>query len=494
MRSRPRLCIVHAWMLFLTGRLDAVEPRLRDAERALRDLGPEVQDELLGMVATIRASLASIQDDAPRAIALSREALERLPEQSAHWRSQSSISLGIALDSSGNVAGAIQAFDDAAAISQHAGNTFQAMIALWSLAVRQIMRGRLRQAEWTYRRALHFARERGEARLPATALAHIGLGDLLRERNDLQTAERHLREGLELGRQGGNFGTRLGAHMGLARVLQAQGAADAARDALRPAEDLVRKSNTLPLYVVWLAATRARLWLAQGNLTDAVRWAEEYGPGADEELARLGTHVRNLTLFTLARVYIARGSAGARQALPMLERMQHVAESEGRTGVVIEALTLQALALAACGDASQAISALQRALVLAEPEGYVRLFVDEGVLMAVLLQHIVKRGISTQYARKLLATFQQPAEGPGLRLDEASTPSRGVTQLLPEPLSERELEVLRLIASGRSNREIASDLYISLGTVKTHINNTYRKLGAHSRTRALTRARDLNLI
>ena len=196
-------------------------------------------------------------------------------------------------------------------------------------------------------------------------------------------------------------------------------------------------------------------------------------------------------MFTLARVYIAQGSAGAQQALPMLKRMLHTAESEGRTGVVIEALTLQALALTARGDTAQAISALQQALVVAEPEGYVRLFVDEGAPMAVLLQHIAKRGILLEYVGTLLAAFQQPAEGPMPRLKANSL---GAAYLLPEPLSERELEVLRLIASGLSNREIAQELFVTPGTAKRHVHNIYRKLEVRSRTQAIARARDLNLI
>jgi len=515
--TRPRLCLVHAWMLFLTGHVDAVEPRLQDAEQALHNAGSwsesapagastlgEVHNELQGMLATVRASLASLRDDAPRAIALARDALARLPEQSAHWRSQSSISLGIALDVTGDVRGAIQAFDDAATISQRAGDTFQAVIALWSLAARQIMQGRLREAEATYRRTLHFAAERGQARLPAMALAHIGLGDLLRERNDLQAAERHVREGLELVRQGGNFGTLLGGYMSLARVLQAQGAASAAIEALRPAEELVSNARSLPLYVVWVEATRVRLWLAQGNLPAAVDWAQHYGPRADEAQAMLGTHVRNFMLLTLARVYIAQCDAGIAKALPLLERILHLAETEGRTGTVIEALALQALALAVGRDNVRALSVLERALVLAEPEGYVRLFVDEGVPMAALLQQAAEQSAASRYARKLLAAFPIPeVRGPGttprehLAVDEHMADTSVLaaqSSPLVEPLSPRELEVLRLLAAGASNREIGARLVISAGTVKAHLHHIYGKLDVHNRTEAAARARALGLL
>ena len=516
-RARPRLCLVHAWMLFLTGRLDAVEPRLHDAERALGDAvlpikhAPAIastpgddQDELCGMLATIRAGLASLRGDAPKAIDLAGEALARLPEASGHWRSQSSISLGIALDVAGDVPAAIQAFEDAATISQRAGNTFQAIIALWSLAARQVMQGRLRRAETTYHRAVQLAAGQGQLRLPAVALAHIGLSDLLRERNDLTAAEQHAREGLDLVRQGGNFGTLLGGYMSLARVLQARGAADAAGEALQPAEELVANARSMPLYVAWVEATRVRLWLAQGELAQAADWASENGLRLEQEQAMLGTHVRNLALLTLARVYLAQCDTGRDSALPLLQRVLRRAESEGRTGVVIETLALQALAFAYRGDNARAITTLEQALALAEPEGYVRLFVDEGPPMARLLQRAAERSAWSSYAQRLLSAFplppsSEPETTPGEYHEPAehTLHSSGVappSSPLVEPLTARELEVLRLLAMGASNREIGDHLVISAGTVKAHLHRIYGKLDVHNRTEAAAWARTFGLL
>jgi LuxR family maltose regulon positive regulatory protein len=340
--------------------------------------------------------------------------------------------------------------------------------------------------------------------LPAVALAHIGLADLLRERNDLQAAEQHAREGLDLVKQGGNFGTLLGGYMSLARVLQAQGAANAAHEALRPAEELVGKARSLPLYVAWVEATRVRLWLAQGNLVEAIGWARSYGPRADDEQVMLGTHVRNFALLTLARVYLAEPGAGLDSALPLLQRLLRRAEAEGRTGIVIEARALQALAFAQCGETARAISMLQQALVLAEPESYVRLFVDEGLPMATLLQQLAARRDAPAHVRTLLSAFpgggnSGPATMPGDYLAAAEpTAHRAVTAPPPsplvEPLSERELQVLRLLAAGASNREIGERLVISAGTVKAHLHHIYGKLDVHNRTQAVAWARAFGLL
>jgi LuxR family maltose regulon positive regulatory protein len=188
-------------------------------------------------------------------------------------------------------------------------------------------------------------------------------------------------------------------------------------------------------------------------------------------------------------VFVAQGKL--EEALRLLGRLLSAAHAGGRTGSVIEILTLQALILQRVGDTDRATSVLGRALSLAEPEVYVRMFVDEGDPMTALLRSLQARGASSGYVDRLLVALQR--SGGGARVPVGPTVST-YGQRLPEGLSERELEVLRLVASGRSNREIARELYVSLGTVKTHINNTYRKLGVNSRTRAVARARDLDLV
>jgi LuxR family maltose regulon positive regulatory protein len=206
---------------------------------------------------------------------------------------------------------------------------------------------------------------------------------------------------------------------------------------------------------------------------------------ADDELS----YSREVEYLVLARVFVAQGKL--EEALRLLGRLLSSAHAGGRMGSVIEILTLQALILQRVGDTARATSILGRALSLAEPEVYVRMFVDEGDPMAALLRHLPANGASAGYVDRLLVALRR--SGGGNRMSVGPTIS-SYGQRLPEALSERELEVLRLVASGRSNREIARELYVSLGTVKTHINNTYRKLGANSRTKAVARARDLNLL
>jgi LuxR family transcriptional regulator, maltose regulon positive regulatory protein len=232
---------------------------------------------------------------------------------------------------------------------------------------------------------------------------------------------------------------------------------------------------------------RARLMLAQGKVEDASRWCAERGLGVEDE----PSYLREREHLILARVLFAQGEVD--QARRLLERHLEEAQAQRRRGSEIEILMLQALALWDKGEKERAVSILTQALTLAEPEGYVRTFVDEGPQMATLLSEVLnahqRRHLerpdrpSAHYLRKLLAVLEQAASG--------ATP---LTAQLPEPLSERELEVLILIEAGKSNRRIAQELFVTAGTVKTHIRSIYRKLDAHSRTQALVRARDLNLL
>jgi LuxR family transcriptional regulator, maltose regulon positive regulatory protein len=235
-----------------------------------------------------------------------------------------------------------------------------------------------------------------------------------------------------------------------------------------------------------LEALKARVWIAQGKLADALAWARVRGLTVDDDLS----YLREFEHVTLARVLIAcskrdRDDRSIHQAMRLLERLLEAAQAGERAGSVIEILLLQALAHQAQGDMPAALALLNRALTLAEPEGYVRIFVDEGEAMRNLLRHAAACGIVTSYTQRLLPAFDKPAR-PVSALAEAAD--------LAEPLTAREVEVLRLIAAGMRNQEIADHLFISLPTVKRHIANAYGKLGVGHRTEAVARANDLNLL
>ena len=496
-RSRPRLSVAYAIAALFGGRLEAVEPLLRDAERAL-GVSPEVSRasppekgargwlaDLPGCIAIIRGDLARMRGDAPRAIELSRRALAYLPEDSTYLRSKAAWNLGIAHWMGGDLASAGRAFVGLITDNRATGNAYLPLLASYGLGQIQAVQGRLREAAKAYQRVLRLGNEEGKPLLPVAGWAYLGMSELLYEWNDLDAAMRHLTEGLELGKRVGTAGPLATGYTVLARVRQARGDASGALEAIERARKIAPDPDTRHLFNP-LAPHWARVWLAQGDVEAAARWARERGLGIDDEL----DFPREVEHIVLARVLIAQDRSD--EALRLLGRLLSAALAGGRTGRVIEILVLQALARLAQGDTARAVSTLARALPLAEPEDYSRIFVDEGESMAPLLRSAASAGgASPEYAGELLAAFRHPAEGPEPHIG-ANPP--GGAQLLPEPLSERELEVLRLIAKGLSNREIAQELFVTPGTVKRHTHNIYGKLEVRSRTQAVARARDLNLV
>jgi LuxR family transcriptional regulator, maltose regulon positive regulatory protein len=228
---------------------------------------------------------------------------------------------------------------------------------------------------------------------------------------------------------------------------------------------------------------RTRVWIRQGRLSEALGWVRERGLSADDDLS----YLREFEHITLARVLLAqyaaeRGGRFLDEASGFLERLLQAAEEGGRTGSIIEILGLQALASQARGDSPAALASLQRALALAEPEGYVRIFVDEGRPMASLLRAAAKHGITASYVRRLLAAVDKTQE------------TAPIQQAMIEPLSERELDVLRLLGSDLDGPDIARELVVSLNTVRTHTKNIYAKLGVNNRRAAVRRAQELDLL
>jgi LuxR family transcriptional regulator, maltose regulon positive regulatory protein len=502
---RPRPYLFYAEMLFLLGRYEAAEANLQTVEHALSGNGgaseassdnlgePPMSDqertELRSMVFAIRASIASVYGDLPRTVTLSQQALRGLPEEALVWRGNTLAQLGVAYSLNGDMKAASRTFAEAYAVNERADNAYAIQIVTWRSARLQVAQGRLRQAADIYRQVLQQASEEvalGE--LPVTGYCYLDLGDLLREWNDLGAAAQHLEAGIERIERAGSPTILLDGYITLARLRQALEDEEGTLRAFQQAQSLVRRHDLPSRFVARLAAHQARLWLAQGNLEDATRWAQD----CELDVGEL-SYLREAEYLTLARVLIARGKLV--EARQLLERLLTAAEDGGRMKSAIEILILQALASQAQGEMARALGALESALELAQPEGYVRTFVDEGAAIANLLVHA--RGAHDErpgadpdsghpgYVGKLLAAFRQP-----------SAPQHLPPEVLPsiDLLSDRELEVLQLVAAGFKNQQIAEELFVVVGTVKAHLNSIYRKLGAQSRIQAVSRAKDLGLL
>ena len=331
--------------------------------------------------------------------------------------------------------------------------------------------------------------------MPAAAYMHVGLGDLLRERNELDEAALYLTRGIELSRKWhqGMGDTLCDNYIFQARLKQAQGDLAGALEAIWQAEQLPQIYQDVPRFGGPVDARRAELDLAQATsgavasdlryLAAAEDWAERQGLGVDDPIVSLDDEMEHIVF---ARLLLAKNKYD--RVLHLLARLLLSAENYGRTGSVIKISILQALAQQARGDIEQALFSLKQALLLAEPEGYIRIFLDEGQPIAQLLYEATARGIAPEYSGRLLVQF--PTEEQTIPL----TPPHSHTHTLIEPLTKREQEVMQLIASGASNAEIAQALYIAVGTVKNHVKNIYSKLDVHSRAQAIARARDLGLI
>jgi len=380
----------------------------------------------------------------------------------------------------------------AAAFIRTSENLFATVSSMTLLARLHILQGRLRQAAATYEQLMQVVlRPEVLQTAPSSLFYYFGLGDLLREWNELEAAERHLMQGMALIKETVTlepFVAVLG-YTALARLQQARGNSREARATLDALEQVAEQRHFPQHLLAQGAAVRAQLELAQGDLAAAIRWADSSGLSAvDEDL----NYPHEGAYLAHARVCIAQGRDDAaapflQEALHLLDRLQMSAETKARLGSVLEILIVRALALEAQGDRMSAHSTLERALVRAEPEGYIRLFVDEGPPMLALLRLAYRRSIVPEYVATLLAAFgeQHTADLP------LPSPRSSV---LAEPLTEREREVLRLLLEGASNREIARRLVLSVNTVKRHVYNLCGKLGVQNRAQAIIRTRDLHLV
>ncbi len=419
--------------------------------------------------------------DVARTLSHARRALDLVDEGDHLGRGTATGFLGLVHWTTGELEVAHGFWATSTSSLQMAGYAADSLGTSIAMADIRIAQGRLQEAMTTYERGLSLATERGAPVLRGAADMHVGMSGILIERNDLAVARQHLQSSRDLGEHLGLAQNPYRWRVAMARIQTAEGDLGAALELLDEAARLY-VSDYFP-NVRPIAAQKARLWIAQGSLREALGWAREQGLSARDEL----TYVREFEHTMLARLLLAQsaldGADGPRrEAMDLLERLLELAIEGDRTGSAIEILILQALARHRQGDTPVALVSLERALLLAEPEGYVRVFLDEGPPMTALLERSAKHGIARSYVGQLLAATTRP---------EGATP---INQGLIEPLSERELDVLRLLASDLNGPAIAAELVVSLNTVRSHTKSIYAKLGVNDRRAAVRRAEELDLL
>ena len=501
-RARPRLCLAQAYGAAMGFQVEALEALLDDAERAFAVSGDEPYEASAGRpvsslanipagIAFLRAVLARLRGDPALASDHNRQALAQLGEDDWLMRYLVRWNQAVADWLGGRPGPAERGLAEVLAELRAAGQFFAGFLAMrvcYDLGEVRRAQGNLDAALATYRQALEEAGESSQTAI--TGPAHVGLAQVLYERDEVAAALDHATRGVTLCRQltfTQSLATGLAvvarirhAHGDVAGALEAMG--EAGQAGLSP--QVIALLNPVP-------SQRARLLLAQGDVSAAAQWAKAAGLSPEDE----PDYPREPAYLVLARVLLAQDRPGP--ALTLLQRLLATAASQGRTGSVIEIQALRALALAARGDHAGALGALAEAVTLACPQGYVRVFADEGAPMRALLtrlsaarkdQRAPARDIDPDYLAGLLRACGQAGAAPPSRRAAAALPG------MVEPLTDREVEVLRLLAAGRSNQRIAHELVVTLDTVKKHVTHVLAKLGAANRTEAVARARQLGLI
>jgi LuxR family maltose regulon positive regulatory protein len=496
-RVRPVLGVGLVGALVVSGDVEGAEGRLRDVERWLdpaTGMSREIQGRSAEMIVAdheefrrlpetvevYRAALALGRGDGPGTVSHAQRALDLAPEDDHLSRAAASGLLGLAYWGRGELEAAHRAYAESMAGLHRAGHladTFGCAIALADIRLAQ---GRLTDAMRTYEQALERAAGQHEPVLRGKADMYVGMSGICRERGDQQEAIRLLALSRELGPLSELPQNLCRWRIGMARIRQAAGDLAGAVDLLGEAERLY-VSDYFP-NVRPVPAWKARIWLAQGRLSEALGWVRERGLSVDDDLS----YLFEFEHITLARVLLARAAKerstpSLDQATALLVRLLLAAEDGERTGSVIEILVLQAIAGQMRGDIPAALASLHRAAVLSEPEGYVRIFADEGAPMASLLRAAVKSPMAPRYLRRLVAAMNNTEFTP--------PDDRG----LIDPLSERELAVLRLLGTDLGGPAIARELMVSLNTVRTHTSHIYTKLGVNSRRAAVRRAEELDV-
>ena len=465
--ARPALWVMYASVLLFASQLSKVEPTLHAAEAALQrvELDAKTRD-LVGHIATIRATVAVTQHQGATIIVQSRRALEYLHPDNLPVRTATTCMLGYAYQLQGDRAAASRAYTESLAISQAIGHTIITIMATIGIGNLQEAENQLHLAAATYQRVLQLV---GDPPLPVTCEAYLGLARIFYQWNDLDAAQQHAQTSVYLAQQIDNTDRSVAGEVLLARLKLTRGDVAGAAVMLAEASQIAHQQHFV-LLVPEVAAVQVLTLLQQGNLVAAAQLAQAH------ELPS-----------SLARMHMVQGDSSA--AVAVLGAWRRQVEAKGWADEQLQVMVLQALAFHSHGEHDEAMRLLGDALVLAAPGGFIRLFVDEGVPMARLLSVASAQGVMPDYSGKLLAVWEAGAQK---RVDTAYIPPSA--QFLLEPLSQRELEVLHLIAQGLSNQEMSARLFLAVSTVKGHNQKIFNKLQVQRRTEAVARARELGLL
>jgi LuxR family maltose regulon positive regulatory protein len=487
--SRPWLCIYEAYSHSWFGELDEADRLLEEAEKRIRSetSAPDAR-AMQGLLAYVKSRVTAMRGDIHRAIEFCLEAREYTPASNLALQLDTRITLGYEYFLNGDYANASPILHETIRLGITTGAVINTVAASCLMARLVAVQGLLNKSYDTYQIAAQSIPEASGQHLGARALVEIGIADLLCEWNDLDAALVHIRQGLALLPLWGKADDWALAYITLARIHLAQANRSDAIEAVEKATQLIQTRGVFSEARHAVEIAQVKLWLAQGDLQAAHRWAASQGERLSSD-DRFGFE-NELTHITQARVYIAQNKPN--KAIDLLSHLEEAARSAGRMGRVIEILLLQALALREIGDSKRALLALTKCLTLAEPEGYVRVFLDEGQPMQMLLAQWLAHasaGPLRDYAIRLLSHFDAEPHIITAAQEKASPAGD-----LVEPLSQREVEVLHLIALGRTNKEIARQLVVAPGTVKAHTASIYRKLDVANRTEAVARARQLGIL
>jgi LuxR family maltose regulon positive regulatory protein len=486
-RSHPYLSIQRIWGLVFSGRLDEAEERFQEVEY---QPGIDKDKDLTGHIALVRALIANIRGNMESAILLAQQADELIPAKDVVVRGMIPYILGNGYLEIGKLNNAEQAYDQIRQIAISANNLWALTVAYHGLAQIKKLRGHLVEAKSLCEELLKIAAARKAERYGFLCGIHFELGDVLREFNNLDIARKRVMEGLELSESWEITTDIVSGYVTLARIYIAQADLDAAAEALREAKKASEMGNIFRIIETKLDICQVQMWIQKGNAGDLSRWADKIEAklinlDQDEEF----DFVTEMELIALARVWIttstkSQDKSSLFKSKNLLKRLASSAQKTERFYRLIEILALQSIVFDRLEDENMAFEVLDKSILLAQPEGCMRIFLDEGQPIQSILYRAQKLGIGLPYTKTLLDAFE-------IQMRELSG---STSQDLPEPLSDREMEVLMLLPTKMTAAEMAEKLIIAKSTIDTHIKHIYSKLGVNRRIEAIQRAEEIGLL